>query len=146
MNRLRRLLLLVTDLGFLAYWALSLGHVLPASWLYRDFAEPTTVAWNQSFLPLDLLVSATGLGSVALEKKCPGSARMLLALSLLGTSISGLQAIAFWAFKHDFDAGWWAANLFLLAWPVPFLIQLVWTADVNRSASPSSPSPHPRGR
>ena len=44
MNRLRRSLLLVTDLGFLAYWALSFANVLPASWLYRDFAEPARPA------------------------------------------------------------------------------------------------------
>lgn len=129
-----RVLLLLTDLGFLAYWALTLGHFLPPSWLYSDYREPVTVAWNQSFLPLDLLVSASGLSSVALERRCPSSARTLLLVSLVGTSISGLQALSFWAFRHELDPAWWAANGFLLLWPLPFLARMIWSA-------PSEPHP-----
>lgn len=126
--RLCRALLLVTDLGFLLYWALSLGHVLPTEWLFRDHADPMMQAWNLSFLPLDLAVSATGLASLAMRARCPGSSRALLLLSLVATSISGLQAIAFWAVRSDFELGWWAPNVFLLLWPLPFIARMVWTA------------------
>lgn len=129
--RLCRALLLITDLGFLVYWALSLGKVLPPEWLFRDHADPMMQAWNLSFLPLDLAVSATGLASLAVRAKCPGSSRALLLLSLVATSISGLQAIAFWAVRADFEIGWWAPNLFLLVWPLPFLARMVWTSDVD---------------
>jgi len=125
--RLRRALLLVTDIGFLAYWSLTLGHVLPPAWLFRDYADPMMQAWNMSFLPLDLVVSATGIASVSLEKRCAGSARVLLVVSLLATSISGLQALSFWALRGDFDLGWWLPNAFLLLWPLPFLWRLVWS-------------------
>lgn len=124
----RRTLLLITDVGFLVYWVLTLGHVLPREWLFRGYDDATVMAWNLSFLPLDLLVSATGLGSLALAKRCPASSRTLLVVSLVATSISGLQAISFWALAGDFDPAWWAPNLFLLLWPLPFLAERVWSA------------------
>ena len=122
----RRALLLATDLGFVTYWVLTLGKLLPPDWLFRDYGEPAIMAWNLSFLPLDAVVSASGLASVGLERRCPASARVLLVVSLVTTSISGLQAIAFWALRHDFDLAWWAPNAFLMLWPLPFLAKLVW--------------------
>ncbi|MFO0686223.1 MAG: DUF5360 family protein [Sandaracinus sp.] len=133
----RRTLLLVTDLGFLVYWALTLGHVLPREWLFRGYDDATVMAWNLSFLPLDLVVSATGLGSIALTRSCPSSSRILLAVSLVATSISGLQAISFWALTGDFDPAWWAPNLFLLLWPLPFLAELVWNGAASAPAAAS---------
>ncbi|MBL8717262.1 MAG: DUF5360 family protein [Myxococcales bacterium] len=135
-----RALLLVTDLGFLAYWALTLGHVLPRAWLFRGYEDPTVAAWNLSFLPLDLVVSATGLGAVGLLRRCPAAARSLLTMSLVATSISGLQAIAFWTLRRDFDLGWWAPNLFLLAWPLPFLARLAWTAHAPERGPAHEPA------
>jgi hypothetical protein len=125
--RALRPLLLVTDLGLLLYWAVTLAHVLPPEWLYRDYANPTMTAWNLSFLPLDLLAPATGLSALALARRCAGSSRALLVVSLCATSVSGLQAISFWALRADFDLAWWLPNLFLLLWPLPFLARLVWT-------------------
>lgn len=134
----RRTLLLATDIGFLAYWVLTLGHVLPREWLFRDYAEPTMAAWNLSFLPLDAVVSTTGLASVALARRCPASARTLLVISLVATSISGLQALSFWALRHDFDLGWWLPNAFLLLWPLPFLAKLAWGDDERTAPSPQA--------
>jgi hypothetical protein len=54
-------------------------------------------------------------------------------ISLVTTSISGLQAIAFWAIRHEFDLTWWAPNLVLFLWPLPFIIERVWYADEPRS-------------
>lgn len=122
-------LLLVTDFGFLAYWLVTLGGVLPSAWMFHGHDDPTVAAWNLSFLPLDLIVSATGLSSLAMRRACPEASRTLLVISLVTTSISGLQAVTFWALRSDFDIGWWAPNLFLLLWPLPFLAKLAWTAD-----------------
>jgi hypothetical protein len=42
-------------------------------------------------------------------------------ISSVLTSCSGLQAVAFWALRGDFDVIWWAPNLFLLLYPLVFL-------------------------
>lgn len=128
-------LLLLTDLGFLAYWILTLGRVLPESWMFHGHDDPVVAAWNLSFLPLDLAVSATGLGSLAMRARCPEAARTLLTISLVATSVSGLQAIAFWGLRRDFDIGWWLPNAFLLVWPIPFLFRQAWTADGRASGA-----------
>jgi hypothetical protein len=52
----------------------------------------------------------------------------LLVVSLVATSISGLQALSFWALRGDFDLGWWLPNLFLFLWPLPFIARQVWAA------------------
>ncbi|WP_394841420.1 YvaD family protein [Pendulispora brunnea] len=116
---------LVTDIGFIVYWAITALHALPPSWLFKDYDQSLAVAWNWSFLPLDLFVSATGLGSLALAKKRPQVAVRLAALSLVLTSCSGLQAISFWAARCDVDMGWWLPNLYLLLYPLPFLAMFV---------------------
>lgn len=131
-----RPLLLLTDVGFLAYWILTLGRVLPEAWMFHGHDDPVVAAWNLSFLPLDLAVSTTGLTSLAMRARCPEAARTLLTISLVTTSVSGLQAIAFWGFRGDFDLGWWAPNLFLLLWPIPYLSRLAWTADARANPTP----------
>ncbi|WP_394827660.1 DUF5360 family protein [Pendulispora albinea] len=112
---------LLTDIGFLLYWAITALHVLPAAWLFKDYDQSLAVAWNWSFLPLDLLISATGLGSLAIGRKRPVVAVRLAVFSLVLTSCSGLQAVAFWAARCDVDVGWWIPNLYLLLYPLPFL-------------------------
>lgn len=112
---------LVTDIGFLVYWAITAMHVLPSAWLFKDYEQSLAVAWNWSFLPLDLCVSATGLASLALAHERPHAAVRLAALSLVLTFCSGLQAISFWTARCDLDIGWWVPNLYLLLYPLPFL-------------------------
>jgi len=116
---------LVTDIGFLLYWAITAMHVLPPGWLFKDYDQSLAVAWNWSFLPLDLFVSATGLGSLVLARTRPQVAVRLAALSLVLTSCSGLQAISFWTARCDLDIGWWVPNLYLLLYPLPFLAMFV---------------------
>ncbi len=113
-----RLVMLVVDLGFLAYWAVTGLHLVPPDWLYRDAADPVLVAWNLSFLPLDLLVSASGLTALRLSRRGDPRARVLAAGSLALTSASGLMAVAFWALRGDFEPGWWAPNLALVIAPL----------------------------
>ncbi len=115
---------LATDLGFVAYWAVTLLGLIPPALLFKDYHDPLLVAWNWSFLPLDLLVSATGLASLALERRGDPRWRQLALLSLALTFCSGLQAIAFWAIRGDVDAAWWLANGYLLLYPLPFIARL----------------------
>ena len=59
-------LLTATELGMLLYWVLAvvmaLGLVnVPEDWMYSKHDDPLVVAWNWSFLPIDVLFAATGL-------------------------------------------------------------------------------------
>ncbi len=129
-------LMLITDLGFLAYWLVTFLHVLPEAWLYRDSTNPLLVSWNLSFVPLDLLVSVSGLSALWCDRRGDARARPLAMLSLTLTSASGLMAIAFWTLQADFELGWWGPNLFLLVAPAFFLPGLLRaTAQVSRSST-----------
>lgn len=119
--RLLRPLFLIVDLGFLAYWIITLLHVIPAAWLFKDYDNAILVAWNWSFLPLDLCISTTGLGSLYLLRRGDARWDRLALLSLGLTFCSGLQAIAFFALRRDFDPTWWLPNLFLLLYPLAYL-------------------------
>ena len=46
-------------------------------------------------------------------------------LSLILTFCSGLQALAFWTIRLDFDISWWIPNLYLLVYPC-FFLKSVW--------------------
>ena len=85
--------------------------------LYAHHDEPVMVAWNWSFLPLDLFVSGSGLGALALAHRGDSRWPLLAAVSLALTSASGLNAIAFWAIQRDFDLAWWTPNLVLAIGP-----------------------------
>jgi len=112
---------LVVDLGFLLYWAITLLHWIPPQYLFKDYENPILQAWNWSFLPLDLAISATGLSALYLWRKGKESWRPLALISLVLTFCSGLMAVAFWTLRGDFDPSWWAPNLFLLLYPLFFL-------------------------
>ena len=115
----------LTDIGFVVYWLLTLLHAIPASYLFKAYAHPILTAWNWSFLPLDLLISATGFTSLALYQRGHAAWRSLALISLTLTISSGLQALAFWVLRADFDPFWWAPNLYLLIYPFFFLPGLV---------------------
>jgi hypothetical protein len=117
-----RWLLLVTDWGFVVYWsvtALAATGVIavPTEWMFRNHSDPVMVAWNWSFLPLDLAASVLGLLAV----RAGGAWKGLATVSLALTSCAGLMAVSFWAISGDFDPSWWGPNLFLLLWPWIFL-------------------------
>lgn len=119
--RLLKPFLLVTDLGFITYWSVTTLGLIPAEYMFADYHDPVLVAWNWSFLPLDLLVSATGLTGLLLYRAGLSNWRGIILVSLVLTSCAGLQAVSFWALQGEFDLAWWLPNLFLLFYP-PFFI------------------------
>lgn len=121
--------ILVTDVGFIVYWAVSLPlllglDVIPASWLFKDYHDPLVYAWNWSFFPLDMVLSTCGLLAVRRHSRGDPSWRPLAAFSLALTFCAGFMAISFWGIRLDFDPSWWGANLFLAIWPCFFLPRL----------------------
>jgi Family of unknown function (DUF5360) len=93
---------LATDIGFIVYWLFTALSLIPPEYAYNDYKNPLPVAWNWSFLPLDLLISATGLTSLYFYKRGNSSWLVLALISLMLTVPSGLNAIAFWALYGDF--------------------------------------------
>lgn len=125
MPRSLRALFVAVDVAFIAYWVATLLSAIPASWAFEDYDHPILRAWNWSFMPLDLAVSATGLAAVRLASRGAPSWRTMASVSLALTCASGLQAISFWAARCDFELGWWLPNLFLVLYPIPYLARLV---------------------
>lgn len=119
MKTLRRLFLLV-DVGFIVYWIVTLFNLMP-----QDYENPILVAWNWSFLPLDLLISFTGFFSIYLYNKRNKNWSSIALISLLFTFCSGLQAITFWIIRMDFDLSLWILNLFLLIYPIFFIPRII---------------------
>ncbi len=124
MNRLKYYFLVV-DIGFILYWLITLLGVIPNEYLFKDYNNPILVAWNWSFLPLDLFISGSGLTSMYLWHRDIKSWNPLALICLVLTSCSGLQAIAFWVLRNDFDPSWWIPNLFLLVYPLFFIPSFV---------------------
>jgi hypothetical protein len=86
MKRLKPFVL-VTDVGFIVYWTVSLPlllglDVVPASWLFKDYHDPLVYAWNWSFFPLDMVLSICGLLAVRRHSRADPSWRPLAAFSL----------------------------------------------------------------
>ena len=122
--------LVLTDLGFIAYWALTAlaaaGLInIPGEYLYSDYANPLVVAWNWSFMPLDVILSICGLTAVALHRRGNAGWQGLAIVSLSLTFCAGLMAISFWAIRGDFDPTWWGVNLALMIWPLFYLRGLI---------------------
>ncbi|MBU3699607.1 MAG: hypothetical protein FGM33_06290 [Candidatus Kapabacteria bacterium] len=135
MSSLRYLFLFV-DIGFIVYWFITALHLIPAEFVYNDYANPILVNWNWSFFPLDLLVSATGLYSIWLSRRKDVRWRSFALISLVLTSTSGLQAISYWVLAGEFDPTWWTPNLFLLVYPLFFIPRLI--DDSNAEGFPLS--------
>ena len=135
---LLRPLVALTDIGFLAYWAVTLLRVVPEAYLFKDYGDPLVVAWNWSFLPLDLAISATGIGSLWLERKADPRWPALTLVSLTLTFCSGLMALAFWALRRDFDVAWWLPNAFLLLYPLLFFrpVLRAWANTTSATTTP----------
>ncbi len=124
---LRRRLMFFTDLGMLLYWVITAAMALkllniPGEWLFKDYHDPRVVAWNWSFFPLDILFSITGLASLRMERQGHPNWKLMAVISLTLTMCAGLMAISYWAIMQDFDPTWWVPNLFLMLWPLPFLV------------------------
>jgi hypothetical protein len=121
----------LVDVGFILYWVVTALGVMPSEYLYNDYKNPILVAWNWSFFPIDILVSATGLCSLYWRRKGNPNWKKLALLSLGFTCASGLMAISFWTLTLDFKLEWWLPNLFLFIYPLYFISGLL-TEEVDR--------------
>lgn len=125
MKKSLRIMMGMTDIGFIIYWGVIWLGVIPKEYGYQDYSNEYLVDWNLSFIPLDLIISFTGLLSMYYFYKRKDSWKPLCMISLALTFSSGLQAIAFWAIRGDFSWMWWIPNLFLMLYPLYFLIDLI---------------------
>ncbi|GAA2275050.1 YvaD family protein [Nonomuraea roseoviolacea subsp. roseoviolacea] len=126
MLRTTKALMLATDVGFVAYFTVTGLGLIPPEWAFAGYTDPVMVAWNWSFLWIDLAASATGLTSLWLLRRASGPAGTpLMLVSLVLTMASGLMAVAFWTLRGDFSLMWWIPNLYLLLFPLPAVVALV---------------------
>ncbi|MCI3921127.1 YvaD family protein [Paenibacillus sp. TRM 82003] len=117
----------VTDVGFIVYWGITAFKMIPPEYLYQDYTNPLLVAWNWSFMPIDIFISITGLYSLYLLKRGRDNWVGWSLISLILTFSSGLLAISFWSIRLDFDPTWWIPNLFLMIYPMFFIPRLFET-------------------
>lgn len=116
---------LIVDIGFISYWIITSLRLIPDEYLYNDYTNHILVNWNWSFFPLDIAVSGTGLYTLYLFKKDNTRWRVFALISLILTSVSGLQAISYWILAKDFDPTWWIPNLFLFIYPFFFIPKFI---------------------
>jgi hypothetical protein len=83
------------------------------------------VAWNWSFLPVDLAFSILGLAAVRAARRGNPIWRPLALLSLAFTMVAGGMAVSYWTLLGEFDPSWFLPNLALVIWPLFFLPGLV---------------------
>ena len=126
MPRSLRVALTLTDCGFLLYWAVAalsaFGVVsIPGEWMYANHDQPDVIAWNWSFLPMDLAFSWCGLHALSLSKKGDGRWRPYALVSLILTMTAGGMACAYWALLGEFDPLWFGMNASLVVWPLFYL-------------------------
>lgn len=128
MSRALKLLMLITDAGLLSYWcvtAIAAAGVIKIApeFLFADYSNALVAAWNWSFMPIDVVLSFAGLTSVRLASRDDDRWRHWATISLSLTMCAGLMAISFWTIRADFEPAWWLPNIFLIVWPVPFLLR-----------------------
>jgi hypothetical protein len=124
------LALTITDWLFIGYWTLSgfdkLGLIhITADLLYANAHDPRVVAWNWSFLPLDIAFSVIGLAAVRASRRGKPVWRPLALISLVLTMVAGGMAVGYWTLLGEFDPAWFLPNLALLLWPLAFLPGLI---------------------
>ncbi len=130
MSRSLALSLAITDILFLIYWSVSglvlLGAIdIPMSYLYANYDQPMVVAWNWSYLGVDLAFSFLGLAAVRAARKGNPIWRPLALLSLAFTMSAGGMAISYWSIMGEYDLSWYLPNLALVIWPLFFLPGLI---------------------
>jgi Family of unknown function (DUF5360) len=60
-----------------------------------------------------------------LSKRNDEKWKTIALISLVLTSISGLQAISYWVLAREFDPTWWLPNLFLLIYPLFYISSII---------------------
>jgi len=115
---MRAWLTTATEIGMLAYWllagalALDLVRIDP-SLMYSDYQNPLVVAWNWSFLPVDVAFALAGLA--ARFASLPHAVRVKLSIiSAVLMLCAGLMAVSYWTIRSEFSPAWWAVNLWLI--------------------------------
>jgi len=141
MPRSLAIALTVTDVAFILYWTLAalsqLGLLhIPPEWMYANYEQRDVIAWNWSFLPMDLAFSAFGLMSVAAARRGDPVWRSYAIVSLTLTMAAGGMAVSYWAILGQFNPSWFLSNLLLVIWPLFFMRRLlrIPEAPVTRSA------------
>ena len=123
----QKTLLLLTDAGMLLYWlivfldALSLIALNP-EYMYSDYQNPLMVAWNLSFLPIDVAFALSGLVAL-LYPLSQKTKETLITISLTLMFCAGVMALSFWIILEDFNLFWWGVNLWLMALPIAVIVQ-----------------------
>jgi uncharacterized protein DUF5360 len=113
---------LVFDIGFFAYWIITAFGLLPHEWAFKDYSNPVVVAWNWSFLPIDLVLSLVAAAALVADRMSAAqTARSLAVISLSLTHASGLMALSYWAFRGEVDFSWWVPNGYLLLYPLCYV-------------------------
>lgn len=114
--------LLATEVGMGLYWILA-GLMatslvsIPAEFMYSDYTNPLIVAWNWSFLPIDLIFVFCGLAAL-FSADNDERRKTLRLIGLTAMFCSGLMAISYWAILATFDPAWWGVNIWLMVLPV----------------------------
>ena len=142
MTRPLAIAITVTDVAFILYWtlaALSQAGLLyiPPDWMYANYEQPDVIAWNWSFLPMDLAFSYFGLKAVGAARREDPAWRASAIVSLTLTMAAGGMAVSYWALLLEFDPSWFFANLALVIWPLFFMPRLM---SEGASASPAAPA------
>ncbi len=137
MSRPLAIALTVTDVAFILYWSLAAfsqaGVVhIPPEWMYANYDRPDVIAWNWSFLPMDLAFSVSGLKAVAAARRGDPAWRPFAIVSLTLTMAAGAMAVSYWAILRELDPSWFIANLSLVIWPLFFMRRLM--SDVETKA------------
>ena len=129
MPRSLSIALTLTDVAFLLYWSLAalsqLGVIhIPAEWMYANYENSHVVAWNWSFLPMDLAFSYFGLRAVSASRGGrPWRSQAIVSLTL--TMAAGGMAVSYWMILGEFDPMWFGPNLALVVWPLFFMRSLL---------------------
>lgn len=115
-------LLTITEIGMLVYWlfaglvAIGLIVVQPQL-MYADYTDSAVIAWNWSFLPIDVLFAISGLSARYLPLNSLLASKLeVFSLSLM--FCAGLMAISYWVIVQFYDNLWWGLNIWLMVLPV----------------------------
>ncbi len=130
----------VTDVAFISYWTVAalaqLGVIhVPPEWMYANYQQPDVIAWNWSFLPMDLAFSVFGLRAVAAARRGDPAWRPFAIVSLTLTMAAGGMAVRYWAILREFDPFWFFANLTLVIWPLFFMRRLMSDVETKLPAA-----------
>ncbi len=124
MSKLIKANLIITDIGFILYWTITAFHLFPPEFLFNNYNDSKLVAWNWSFMPMDIIASILGLCALFFSKQKELS-KQLTIMSMCITFCAGLMAISFWVIVSDFELMWWLPNLYLMLWPLILLPKLI---------------------